>query len=211
VKFFLEWSAFAMDEYICKLDSVCSALPAVPHFYSNADGSAVATGGYIFPPHSVSEWAEPLEAWMTSNTADLITCLQARLSLITALHALGSARMCSMHLPRCAHSTLHAFHPSTRLLGLAELDRAALDVSLKCAPVALHVCAVHVVPCMCPMHEPCVRSEHQLHPHLYPLHAKESQAKSNLRSQLQALHGTMIALWCDKAGCSVAHMRRMLS
>ena len=95
IKFFLDRHAFAVEQHLFSLAPLQAAL-AVPVLNGNGEGHARSPQGYVFPPHSVAEVAQPLETWMAdTHSGDFITCMQVRCAAPTqSMHA---CFCCSLH------------------------------------------------------------------------------------------------------------------
>jgi hypothetical protein len=73
VKFFIDKEAFMTEQRLFSLDSLKALAPV---FVANSDGAIRSQHGYVFPPHTVADAGQPLEKWMSSNSPDVITCVQ---------------------------------------------------------------------------------------------------------------------------------------
>ena len=76
MKFFLDRHAFAVLQRLFALPHLKASLEA-PVANANAESLARSPQGYVFPPHTMAEVAQPLEQWMAgAHSADFITSVQ---------------------------------------------------------------------------------------------------------------------------------------
>jgi hypothetical protein len=78
IKFYTRRDGYDNEKTIYGHDSIVEHVGAPPTFVDNADGAVRSPSGFGFPPHSIPDQGQPLEAWLQQFKADFVTGMQAR-------------------------------------------------------------------------------------------------------------------------------------
>ena len=82
VKIFTDPAGFANEQRVYRVRAVADAVGSPPILMNNKDGTAASPCGWRFPPFTVADRGQPLDAWLACYKADILTCVQV-LHLVT--------------------------------------------------------------------------------------------------------------------------------
>lgn len=76
IKLYTNTAGFSNEQILYAKKEVVQAAGKPPAFVNNADRTAVTPYGFVFPPFTVAEKAQPLAEWNKRFQADVITSMQ---------------------------------------------------------------------------------------------------------------------------------------
>jgi hypothetical protein len=92
IKFYTRRERYENEKTIYGNESIVEQIGVFPTFVDNADGAVRSPSGFVFPPYSISDQGQPLEAWLQTFRADFVTGMQA-CSLFVQDHAIKCAHV----------------------------------------------------------------------------------------------------------------------